>query len=239
MLFIVKNTTISSIFDIVCPHLCRGCGRIGKVLCECCKNNITGEHLNYCPKCKKPIKNGECEDCKLPFLTFMVGWRDEKIGELAEEYKFYSVRAMAEALAEILDETLPYFADEVIIVPLPTIEKHKRERGLDHTLAVAKKLAKRRGWKVGKVIERAVNTVQVGANAKERVSQAKRAYKIKDGFAADSKRIYLLFDDIWTTGASIEAAAKLMQKAGVKNLVASVLAVNRYGKKPIIKRQDQ
>ena len=36
----MKNTIISWILDLLCPHTCLVCGEIGGVLCECCKNNI-------------------------------------------------------------------------------------------------------------------------------------------------------------------------------------------------------
>ena len=41
---IVKNTTLPSLLDILAPHSCRGCGRIGNVLCNRCKNNIILEN---------------------------------------------------------------------------------------------------------------------------------------------------------------------------------------------------
>ena len=54
------------------------------------------------------------------------------IGQLAKEYKYGSVVALADVLAGFLDSALPFFADEIIVVPLPTIARHIRERGFDH-----------------------------------------------------------------------------------------------------------
>ena len=112
MLSIVKNTTKCGILDLVVPYSCRGCGYLGSVLCERCKNDILMDHLNYCPKCHEVSESGKCEKCGMKFPVFMVGWRDEKIGEITEEYKFYGVRALGDVLAEILDETLPMFVGE-------------------------------------------------------------------------------------------------------------------------------
>ena len=226
MLFIVKNTTKCSISDMVCPHFCRGCGEIGSVFCDCCKNDILEDHVDYCPVCKKETKNGRCDKCKLPFPVFSVGWRDEKVGALAEELKYKSVRAIGDVLAEMLDEILPRLGKEVIVVPLPTISRHVRERGLDHTVLVAKKLARKRGWKMERAIVRNTDTVQVGADRKMRLKQMKCAYKIDKKFVPQDK-IYLLLDDVWTTGASMKAAAKIMQKAGAKKNIATVVAISR------------
>lgn len=232
--FIVKNTTKCGLFDLVCPHHCRGCGELGSVLCECCKKDITDEILNHCPKCKRTI-DVSCPECKLPFsATFVVGYRDELIGSIAEEYKFFGVRSLGDALAEILDEFLPDMEENVTIVPLPTIRKHVRQRGVDHTFSVAKKLAKRRNWKVEKLLNRKKNTVQIGANAVERKRQAREAYEFAGEI--DKNRTYVLFDDFWTTGASMVEAGKIMKKQGAKKLVAVVFATNRKGKKPEIIR---
>lgn len=233
MRFIVKNTTFCGLSDIVCPYHCRGCGKIGEILCECCKNYIIEEKLNHCPKCNKVITD-HCHDCRFPFSAeYVVGYRDELIGAIAEEFKFYGVRKMGRVLAEILDDFLPDFEAEVSIVPMPTIQRHIRERGLDHTCSVAKELAKMRGWKVERLLVRNKNTVQLGANAVERRRQAKEAYKIAG--TIEKEKTYVLFDDIWTTGASMTEAGKLLRDNGANKIVAVVLATNRK-KRPMIKR---
>ncbi len=233
MRFIVKNTTFCGLPDMVCPYHCRGCGKTGEILCECCKNYIIEEKLNHCPKCGRVISD-KCSECVFPFSAeYVVGYRDELIGALAEEFKFFGVRKLGRSLAEILNDFLPDFLGDVSIVPMPTIKKHVRERGLDHTYLVAKNLAKIRGWKVERLLFRKKNTIQLGSNAIQRRRQAKEAF----GFSGkvDKNRTYILFDDIWTTGASMTEAGKLLKDSGAKKLVAVVLAINRKGKKPTVK----
>lgn len=164
---------------------------------------------------------------------YVGGWREGVLEELVEEYKYQSVWAMGEVLAEIVDGALPMegeadwcgATEEVVVVPLPTIGRHVRERGLDHTLRVARKLAKRRGWKCEQVLLRAADTVQVGAKANEREEQARKAYVARG--EVDAKKTYVLLDDVWTTGASMRAAAEVMRKAGAERLIGVVIAVGR------------
>lgn len=232
--FIVKNTTKCGVFDLVCPHRCRGCGELGELLCKCCKKDILDAAMNHCLYCGKVI-DFCCSECKKNFLgTFVVGYRDEMIGALVEEYKFFGVRGMERILGEVLDEFLPDFNGEIVIVPLPTIRKHVRERGVDHTYQIAKNLAKRRGWKVERLILRKKDTVQVGAGEKLRKKQAEEAYEFFG--KVDKEKTYIVFDDIWTTGASVTEVGKILKKNGAKKLVAVVLAINRKGKKPKIIR---
>lgn len=235
--FIVKNTTLTSMSEMLCPHTCRGCGAIGSVLCECCKKDLLLKHKNYCPQCKQLILGPKCQRCALS-PTIMVGWRDELIGELIHDFKYNSVRAIGRELAELLDRILPKVGspDEVVIVPLPTIRRHVRERGLDHTFLVAKHLAKKRNWRVERWLERAKNTVQVGADEKTRKIQAEEAYRISNAIrkrteekssGIDPEKTYLLLDDVWTTGASMRAAVKKLREIGAKKIIIAVLAVSR------------
>lgn len=172
----------------------------------------------------------KCPNCETEMLgLFAVGWREGVLKKLVSEFKYESVRAVGEVLAEMLDEAIPDLSKvlpegaEVVVVPLPTIGKHVRKRGLDHTLILARKLAKKRGWKCERVLGRAADTVQVGAKAKERQEQAKRAYEVSR--KVDSGKYYLLLDDVWTTGASMKAAEQVMREAGAKKVMGAVIEV--------------
>lgn len=144
--------------------------------------------------------------------------------QLTEDYKYKSIRRTAEVLAELIDEVLPdNLGSEVIVVPLPTIGRHIRERGFDHTLYLAKKLARRRGWKVSGNLRRINKTVQVGQDAKTRAVQAERAYEFVGEIEAG--KTYLLLDDVWTTGSTMRAAKKLLEKNGASQVVGAVICV--------------
>lgn len=232
MKFVVKNTTSWSWFDLLCPHTCRGCGCLGEVLCGCCKNNILKKRVEVCPLCKRKLDNDEkysCRDCNMGFEgIFVGGWREGALAKLVAEYKYQSVRAAGRVLAEIMNQAIPADfgeGDEVVVVPLPTIGKHVRQRGLDHTLALAKRLARLRGWKVERVLKRAADTVQVGVSAAERQEQAERAYEACG--RVDSRQKYLLLDDVWTTGASARAALKVMREAGAEKVGMVVIEVGK------------
>lgn len=70
-------------------------------------------------------------------------------------------------------------------------------------------------------------SVQVGADAKTREKQAKKAYEINPKFKIDKDKIYVLFDDVWTTGSSMKAAAEVLRKNGAEKIVVVVVAANK------------
>ena len=225
MVNVVKKTRKCGLLELICPSRCRGCGELGGALCDCCKNDILMDFVNRCPKCLREIK-GKCEKCKLPFaFTYMVGLRGDLIGSMVQEFKFFGIRSYGDAIVEVLDEVLPDIVGNVILVPLPTINKHIRERGVDHTLYLTERLGRKRRWKVERLLLRNKDTVQIGANAVTRKMQAREAYKYNDKMRIDEKATYVLLDDVWTTGSSMLEAEKILRGMGAKN-VGCVVIVN-------------
>ena len=109
---------------------------------------------------------------------------------------------------------------KIVLVPLPTIRKHIRERGFDHTLRLCfelenflQKELERLGVKVEyeNLLVRKNKTVQVGKEKKERMRQAEKAYGIREEIKIENKTLYILVDDVTTTGASLAAAKKILQ----------------------------
>ncbi len=225
---IVKNTMFPGLLDLIAPHSCRGCGRLGQPICECCKKYIIDGCANFCPCCKTPKIIGKCPKCKDLPPTFFIGERVGLLDQLIHDYKYHSVRALAPQLAELLSVRLPKTLPcNSIIVPLPTATNHIRSRGFDHTQKIASELAKIKKCKTQPVFIRDKNTVQVGADRKTRLVQADRAFMINSKIKIDRDATYIVFDDVWTTGASINAAIKKLRAAGASKIIVAILAVGR------------
>jgi tRNA-specific 2-thiouridylase len=109
---------------------------------------------------------------------------------------------------------------DYVLVPLPTIRRHIRERGFDHILKICSKMDRI----TERIIVRVNNSAQVGASVAQRKSQALSAYLAKE---CNLDKKYLLVDDVWTTGSSMLAACEAMRKVGAKNLAIAVIARSR------------
>lgn len=144
-----------------------------------------------------------------------MGERGGALKELISAYKYQSVRAASFELADLLNSVID---GKFILVPLPTIRKHVRERGFDHIALICRKM----GLPMTKILRRRKNYVQVGASVEERRIQANGAY---EAVGVDADVNYLLVDDVWTTGSSMAAACEAMRAAGAtKNLAIAVIA---------------
>ena len=114
------------------------------------------------------------------------------------------------------------FSTGDVIVPLPTISRHKRERGFGHIEKLAKIIAKNSSARYMELLARAKNTVQVGSNSEQRKQQASQAYRVRG--EVDPALHYYLLDDVWTTGSSMLAATKILRSAGAQYVNAIVIA---------------
>ena len=149
---------------------------------------------------------------------YMVGPREGVLKALVHASKFDAVREAADMQAELLAAALPSLGD-IVVVPLPTIQRHIRRRGYDHTARMARQLALRLGGRFQPVLARRGSTVQHGASRQQRFRQAASAFVLRMPVDADTP--YLLVDDVTTTGASLLAAARALRKAGARHIYAA------------------
>jgi predicted amidophosphoribosyltransferase len=97
-----------------------------------------------------------------------------------------------------------------------------RQRGYDQTRLIARVFAKQRGLPCDELLVRRGQSRQVGSDRKHRQEQAAKNYQSKQNIAKGTE--VLLIDDILTTGATLEASAKILYQAGAKTVNAVVFA---------------
>lgn len=212
------------LIGLVAPHYCCSCGRIGKILCHNCKYNIVSEKKNCCLVCGQVARaNGLCRFCHPPYdRAWLVGERSGALSTLINLYKFNNLKSACKDLADLVDQVLPQLPVETVLVPVPTVPAHIRQRGYDHVMLIAKKIAKTRKLPLWSVIYRQTKTKQRQAGAKQRQFQASQAFGVSKKL--DKNKIYLLLDDVMTTGATINYATKALKKAGARQVWIIIIA---------------
>lgn len=222
---------IDRILSILAPHLCSGCQQIGTLLCDNCKYNITSEPYQSCLSCEKPVNaSGVCNRCRVPYVrAWCVGERTDALQRLIGLYKFERTQSAYKVLGDLLLDTLPVLPANTVVVPLPTVRAHVRERGFDHTVLIAKYIARKRGLTYRPLVERVHSSTQRHATAKQRLAQAKIAFHVNN--PVDPELNYLLIDDVVTTGASITYASKALIDAGARHVWVAVIARQTLDKK--------
>ncbi len=222
----VKITMIERLLQLVAPHPCYSCGKNGPILCDYCKFNIINDRFYGCVLCGAPNSSGLCAYHNTNIaLASVVGSREDALKTLIDRLKFHNAKAAAYILAELLHETLPQYSKDTIVVPIPTVRQHIRERGYDHLQLMANHFAMLRGLPCRNLLVRQTRSVQHTAKSKEeRLVQAQAAFRRthrtldhdSDGTDdTDNRRSknVLIIDDIITTGSTITNAAKLFDDA--------------------------
>lgn len=227
----VKMTALlEKIISIIAPHTCIVCSNEDNILCDACLPGAFLAPESACVLCEKPTVNWQiCAKCRRRSAlnsVYVVAEYDSVAAELLKRYKFERAKAAYAPLAKAMAMALPYIEPSSLVVPLPTAAVRVRQRGYDQSVLLARKLAGLCGLKPRLVLKRLSTARQVGANRKDRQAQAQTAYALMNAEKVQGKTIWLV-DDICTTGASLNASATLMRKAGAKEVNAVVVAWQR------------
>ena len=218
-------TMIFIFSELLFPHYCCSCGQIGSILCESCHNNIIDENstAGICIVCQSLCGlDGVCLNCRTSFTrAWAVGRREDSLQALINESKYHSCRSGCVRQAALLDDIVPVLPPEVVVVPVPTIQPHVRQRGYGHSELIARSFAKRRNLTCESILIRHGSHVQQGSSLKERIAQAKVSYTATSG--ATGKTV-LLIDDVYTTGSSVRYAAQALKDAGAREVWVAVTA---------------
>ena len=143
--------------------------------------------------------------------------------ELVHYLKFERASAAAVAIAAALTPFLAA-ADYDVLTFVPTAPARIRARGYDQAARIARALARQNGLPCRAALARTGNQRQLGQGRRARQAQMQEAFYLRRTAAVGGKRV-LLIDDVLTTGASCEAAARLLLQGGATSVTAAVFAV--------------
>jgi len=132
-------------------------------------------------------------------------------------------------LAEFLTEYHKRYALLVprgaLAVPVPLHPRRERVRGFNQAALIAEEFAARNGLEYrGTVLSRLRNTAsQVTLSLEQRKKNMEGAFLVREPSAVKGRRV-MLFDDVATSGATLEEAARVLKAAGAKKIWAVTVA---------------
>ncbi len=115
--------------------------------------------------------------------------------------------------------------DNVIVTPVPLSAVRLRERGFNQAEKISQSFAFFRKLEFVPVLERTRHTAaQASLNRVKRKLNVKGAFRVKKGYNVIGKR-FLLIDDVFTTGSTVNECALMLINRGAKNVfVATFMA---------------
>lgn len=211
-------------------------------ICRNCWSEIRWLRAPYCSKCSKPfpssltfqdISSILCPECRTEHSyfekvftpTLYEGIMKEAIHLFKYNKKMGILRLVREILNSYFDHAdFPSFRLDLVI-PIPLHRKKMRERGFNQAELIANTVARRFQIRLikGNLQRVKATASQTALSKKARRKNVKESFKVKNKHQFYAKRI-LLVDDVYTTGATIKEAAKVLKKAGAKKIYALTLA---------------
>lgn len=216
------------IINLMAPDDCLNCGSEGQILCSACLAAIQPVPPR-CWRCRRvSVASETCAPCRSHSRLRHAGAAAEYEGvarELVRALKFSGKRTAAEVMTNLMLPLLPAALPGApcYIVHVPTATTRRRQRGYDQAELLARALSAQSSLRHLPLLARLGHTRQVGTKRAERLAQLEHAFRARRESLIQGAHI-ILIDDVLTTGATLEAAARTLKAAGARRVDALVFA---------------
>lgn len=220
--------------ELLFPRRCVGCGRLGSYICPDCRKTLILQP-QLCPQCDRSAIDGATHPaCQRPLgldgLTTIFSNRSV-IKRAIKVLKYRLVSDLAETLINLIPEkvlaNLPTSRGNLVIYPIPLHKERLKWRGFNQAEILGKFLAVKLKLEMADslLIRKIKRTPQADIKSKEvRIQNAQGLFSVSPKFEATKPLNILLFDDVWTTGATMKEAAKVLKRNGVRKVWGLALA---------------
>lgn len=210
------------LLNLLFPRRCLGCGKLGKYFCRQCRIKIQPCEGQICPICERPAIGGATHPrCQTRYaldgLTSF--WPYQGLVKKAiKELKYRLVSDLASELISLTPlKDMKLQNQSLIAVPLHV--KRENWRGFNQTDLLGKMIAQNLTLPfISDFLVRIKNTEpQITLSGKQRQENIRGAFSFNHNseFIIHNSSI-LLFDDVWTTGATLRTCGAVLKKAGAK-----------------------
>ena len=223
--------------ELIAPTRCAGCERQGALLCPDCLEALSRDYLvqQSCSKCAGPYGALTCTECWEIEYSFeaalSVGILDGPLARAVVLMKDANERRLAGILGGILAKHIrlhwrDWLTDKGVITWVPATKEAIRRRGYDHGELLAQAVANHLAVPAIPLLARRPKIKardQRGLSRDERFIGSEQFSFAKEKDLAQHISKVLVIDDVFTTGATVEAAATTLAQAGIPHIRVAVL----------------
>ena len=220
------------LLNLFFPITCYGCERPGAYLCKKCFKTIKFQER------RSKTFNLKRENLKEIFIAG--DYEDKLLAKLITSFKYEGQKDIGSDLGKFLnffwdgrikiikleDEELALRLENSLIIPLPLTKARRKERGFNQAEILAEILAREFSYQIFSGLKRRGRKKhQAKLSEKQRLKNVSGQF-----FMSEKERSFLsgrdviLVDDVITTGATLNEAARILKEAGAREVFALVLA---------------
>ncbi|MCX7964219.1 MAG: ComF family protein [Candidatus Sumerlaea chitinivorans] len=218
--------------DFLFPRLCCGCGErvfeSCELVCPRCLKSVRQLTQPLCPVCgmEDAPAGRKCEHCPAGEIFFSAaravapyeGVARTIVERLKYNYREEYAPWMAMRMLEVARSEFAHVAFDAV-VPVPLHRTRRRERGFNQSELLARPIAK--AFRVPlavSALRRVRNTPsQTKLSKRERAENIREAFSVPDPPAVQDK-VFLLVDDVYTTGATLNECARVLRAGGARDV---------------------
>lgn len=229
--------------DLIFPRRCPVCqdivtpGSQGGRICPACRERLSYVKAPCCMKCGKELACEEqeyCEDCSRIPKHYKRGYPlfnyTEPVQKGILAFKYHNRREYAEFYGE---ELWNRFSQDFMqmeldgILPVPLHWRKQKRRGYNQAELLARQLGHRLQVPVytNLLARQVYTTPQKELNDRERLNNLKRAFLFRKNDVKLDR--VLLVDDIYTTGATVEACTEVLRQAGIEQVYYTSICIGK------------
>ena len=239
------RTARDALVSVVFPAPCRICAATldtaSRVpVCERCLSSFEKITEPFCMSCGRPVVSAFAAD-SAQFICRLC--RGGTYGfDLARSYAYYNTPMVRAILLLKHEDVAPlggWFADRLaevvarepdklsadVVVPVPLHPARLRERGYNQAEMIARPLTRRLKLRLGPylLVRTRPRPDKLRLSRHERWTTVRGAYAMREGVRVDKLHV-LLVDDVMATGATLDACARALRKAGAARVTALTVA---------------
>ncbi|MEX0817727.1 MAG: double zinc ribbon domain-containing protein [Gaiellales bacterium] len=210
---------LGALIDLLLPRRCAACGAGERLLCATCRTALVLLTGPRCERCGAPTawpveRCTECSGRRLPFRTARAAVAYEGPARtLVAAWKERGLRSLAAEAAELVVEVVPR-PPAAGLTFVPGDRERTLWRGANTAEALANALVDRWDLPVESLLERTRRVPR-----QRGLSRPVRRENVREAFhATTAPAVVALVDDVYTTGATVGAAATELRRAGAREI---------------------
>jgi len=238
------HNILEKLLDVLFPQECVYCEGErqggGPFLCGLCREDLVWVTRPFCDLCGRPAETGydfphqkfQCAVCRKNTPYFdrarSLGLYETVLKQLILCFKYGRQPGIVEEIEPLLQA---YFAEEkencrgFLVVPVPLHAAKMKERGFDQSYLIAREVARAAGLPLdaGRLVRVRKTEPQAGMSKGDRLRNVRGAFRVTRPEEFRGRDI-LLVDDVFTTGATVNEAAKVLKQSGGRRVFVFTLA---------------